>query len=775
MGELATMLAEAAALDVTVRLQGAEVRVENAAWLPPAMLSEFRHRRGELWAYLGGDAQDQPPIALLDRLGVQAAVAATEAEAHNLIEEIALDAEMLGDGCIGFDIETAALPGLEVRPVVTLTKRGVPRRSQPMLRGGAALDPLRSTIRLVQLYGGGERCAILDTHRITLPGLAAVLAPVLDRCVPVIHNADFELRFLDAAGISLPRYECTMQAAGLLLGVHRRGVDDAASAYLGIDLPKALQVSDWGAPKLSAGQVAYAALDAIIALRLWRKMHPELEAKGRMPAYRLQRRVLAVAARMEARGVLFDTAEHARQVEAWKTELADARHTFHGLTGEAPPAKPREIAALLRQTLAPDALAEWPRTEKSGELATGERHLLRAARDVPALKHLCDVKSREKLISNFGQRLAEKVSPVTGRLHSNFIVAAAKTGRASSRNPNMQQLPAAKAKRFRDCFVAARGHVVVLGDYNAMELRAAAEVSSDAVMRADFANGIDLHRVQAAAVNGIPESEVTPDQRQAAKAINFGTIYGSGGAGLAMSAWASYGIKMTPAEAEQARDTFLGRYPQLASWMRRNHDRCLQRGYIEIGRFGRVIEAAWESSARGGGGLGGGGDNDDRVDGNDDEDAIEWSLRVGMQRRFGLRYTLCCNAPIQGACADVAMLAMALVDRSLTKTGLDGGLVLSVHDELVLEVREDQAGQARALLERSMIVAFNIVFPNAPTRGLVEVRRGTSLGAAKAGRSWEVRPVVTLTKRGVPGRSQPMLRGDGLGGHRLPLLSHRQS
>jgi ribonuclease D len=290
-----------------------------------------------VWCHLGGDRLDRPSRELLDQLGVAVVVPRGEAEALALIAEMERDADRRGNrGLLGFDIETDAMPGEEIRPVVALTRAGVPKVSQPGLKGGAGLDPRRASVRLAQLYGGGKRCLVLDTRLVPL----AVLAPVLGRRTAVIHNAKFEMAFLAQAGIALSKFEDTMQAAGLLLGVRRRGLDDTASAYLGIDLPKGLQTSDWAAAELSDGQLAYAALDAIVALRVWLKMRIELIQKRRGDAYVLQRDVTPVVARMEARGVLFDLAAHRWQMMDWGIALADARQALVAHTRQRPPATP---------------------------------------------------------------------------------------------------------------------------------------------------------------------------------------------------------------------------------------------------------------------------------------------------------------------------------------------------------------------------------------------------------------------------------------------------
>jgi DNA polymerase I-like protein with 3'-5' exonuclease and polymerase domains len=318
----------------------------------------------------------------------------------------------------------------------------------------------------------------------------------------------------------------------------------------------------------------------------------------------------------------------------------------------------------------------------------------------------------------------------------------------SSGGPNIQQMP--RDPDFRNCFIAAHGNVLVVADYSMMELRAIAEIASDNGMRADFAQGIDLHHRTAALVNSIPYGTASKEQRNAAKPINFGTIYGAGGAGLARSAWANYEIKMTAAEAAAARDRLLGRYAGAKRWMRRNADACQRRGYIEIGIFGRVIMAEWEAPAP------------PRADNNypswnrrsweqatfdahdlddwekcadlldDDELACAHSRAKAAPPRSALKYTLCCNAPIQGACADAMMLALARIDKLLADRNIDGGLVLAVHDELVLEVRAEQARQAAELLTQAMVEAFLKVFPNAPVNRLVKTEIAGSWGEVKS-------------------------------------------
>jgi DNA polymerase-1 len=737
--DLPQLLTAATNAGVSFRVSGAQIEVTNPDRLTSDIYAALRNRRDALWDFLSGTAVHQPSLDLLAQLGVQAVVPQTVAEAETLVAQIEADSDRCTPaelrarpGMIGLDTETAALPGVEERPPVKLTRKGIPALRQPALKSDAGRDPHRSRIRLVQLYGGGEVCAVIDTDLVPLE----VVQPVLLRRTVIAHNVAFELAQLGHAGITLPYIECTMQAVGLLLGVRHRGLNDATGAYLGTVLPKELQLSDWGAPVLHPGQIAYAALDAIALLWLWPKLHAELVDKGRILAYRLQRDVTPVAVRMTARGVKLDRDLHQQKIAEWSQALADARQAFVTETGHSPPATPDELRAHLQAALPPECLATWPVTPKSGKLSTRTSQLNRVAH-LPAIRPLLEITALETLLEGFGPTLADKVSKLTGRIHPGYHIAATKAGRSSSSRPNVQQIPGGKkAPGFRDCIIAAPGYVLVVADFSLMELRAAAAISGDPQMTADFAAGIDLHRSLSAAILGIPEDQVSRAQRDHAKPINFGTIYGAGGAGLAASAWNTYGIPMTVDEANAARVKFLQRYPTYAAWMRRHATLCNQQGKINIGHLGRAIEAAWEQSASKPWHRQGRRPDDDDpyadlIDEPElpDEDDSFWpSPHDGVDL---LKYTLCCNVPIQGACADIAMLALMKAAAAFAAAKIDGGLTLFIHDEIGAEVIAHQAEQVRTLLTQAMTEAFAMVFPDAPLNNLVSSGIGPSWGAAK--------------------------------------------
>jgi DNA polymerase-1 len=225
-----------------------------------------------------------------------------------------------------------------------------------------------------------------------------------------------------------------------------------------------------------------------------------------------------------------------------------------------------------------------------------------------------------------------------------------------------------------------------------MELRAAAEVSGDMALRRIYEDGLDLHQLTAAAMADVDPSEVTKEQRGRAKPVNFGSIYGMGANGLAAVAWNGYRVEMTTREAENALQAFFRNYPTLKRWMRQHANNCQVRRRITIG-VGRVLEDAWEP--------------------------------------MGIRYTQCCNLPVQGVCADVMMRAASGVYKRLHTEDYDAIMVAQIHDEFILEADIKDAGAVGKLLQEEMIRAFCDTFPDAPFSNLVDVSVGNSWGELK--------------------------------------------
>jgi DNA polymerase-1 len=293
----------------------------------------------------------------------------------------------------------------------------------------------------------------------------------------VIHNAAFELMQLEARGVELGEVHCTMQAARLTLGEGAMRLEHAVAAYLDLELMKDLQTSDWSAPSLTKAQLEYAALDAVMAWRVAQRIFPALGPQT--PAYEIQVAATPAAARMKSRGFRLDLETHAELMAGLKTKRIEACAAYKSACAiiDSPaeiPTTPAQKRAALEAILSSDELKRWKRTPKSGELSTARNDLKRAARYPPILA-LVELSKIDKILTAFGPTLAALVSPVTGRIHANYLIAATASGRAACSRPNLQQAPRDKA--FRALFKAVEGYVLVGADYASMELRAAAHIS----------------------------------------------------------------------------------------------------------------------------------------------------------------------------------------------------------------------------------------------------------------------------------------------------------
>jgi DNA polymerase I len=684
--ELRAAMRQATALGCEFRIRGADVEIDGLSPIPEPI--DRARRSGFLFSWLGADDADAEALRFCQKLGVEPVLVEKREQAIAAVRELGAAA------FVGIDIETA--PRREYakpRPPAAINTDGSLSAIQPRHDDKAGLDPHLAEIALLQLYAGGKRCFVFRGEALRL----MLGSKWLRQQQLVAHNAGFELAFLrchtkPVEGVSGPPIECTMQAAGLVIGVgvggEKRSLASAAAAILNTDPPKALQTSDWSAPRLSPGQLAYAASDAVLAWRLWPWLRDAIAARQCTLAYRLQRNAAPAVADMELRGLGFDRDEHGRQVEAWSRQLADDRRAYADLTGRAPPAKPAEVREWLAE-VAGDRLSTWPRTD-GGELSTERKHLKRLTLSgVETVKPVLSMLAMQKLISGFGQKLAAGVSPATGRIHCSYNIGAAKSGRFTSSNPNLQQLPSARAPEFRRCIGAAPGNVLISCDWNQVEMRAAAWLAGDRALTAIYAEERDLHSETAATIARVPPELVTPEQRQAAKPVNYGAIYGIGAATLAEDAFDNYGIELTEREAQSALDRFFETYQGYNDWRWDHWRRVKATGRVVVPGSGRTVEGAWEPEGR-------------------------------------VRFPQSCNIPIQGMCADAMLRAIATLFRRLR-----GATVACLHDEILIEIPEDDAGKAQMVLEEVMIEAFSLTFPGAPTAGVAKAGIGRDWLEAK--------------------------------------------
>jgi DNA polymerase-1 len=590
----------------------------------------------------------------LAQAGVSVRYVADGAQLERALAELAALSD--NGGPWGLDIETAPLP--------TFARDKA-----------AGLDPWRSTIRLAQVYPGGATCYVFDVAALGLSPLVELL-----QARPLVaHNAVFEWKHLIHHGAAPARLGCTLLMANALRG-DRPGLATLAADTLGWQLDKTLQVSDWNGG-LSGAQLDYAALDAVAAYRLARELSGRLKETGRGRCYGLMRDAQPAIARLERNGCPFDTAAHTALLANWQEQAEQARGELDSLLNGANPDSPLQLSRWLAANLPPDTVAAWPKTA-GGQLATDADAM--AGLSLPALEPLARYKAAMKLLGTYGKGYAAHISPVTGRIHASFALGGTATGRLACRAPNIQNPP--RGAEFRALFAPTAGRVFVVADYSQIELRVAALVSGDKAMLAAYEQGQDLHRKTAAAVLGIEPDQVTKAQRQMAKAVNFGLLFGQGAAGLQRYAKSSYGVDMTPTEADKARTAFFKAYPGLSAWQTTTR---------------RDAERAGQVRTPGG-----------RVR------ALEGQRALATESL---------NTPIQGGAAECLLAALA----ALELDSLGAQLVNVVHDELVVECEPEAAGAVAAEVERAMVAGFLGLFPNGSTRELVEAHSGPNWAAAK--------------------------------------------
>ncbi len=443
-----------------------------------------------------------------------------------------------------------------------------------------------------------------------------------------------------------------------------------ASRHLNLATISYDAVTGKGASRISFAQVEveragqYAAEDADVTLRVHQVFRERLAAEPRLEAlYRdIELPVAEVLFRMERTGVLIDVAAMARQSDEIGRRLLELEGQAHGQAGQPfNLSSPKQLAEILFAKQGLPVLKKTP----SGGPSTDEEVLSELALDYPLPKLLLEHRSLAKLKGTYTDKLPRMVNPATGRVHTSYSQATAVTGRLASSEPNLQNIPVrtAEGRRIRSAFIAPPDHAIVSADYSQVELRIMAHLSDDSRLLEAFGRGEDVHRATAAEIFGITPLEVGPDQRRAAKVINFGLIYGMSAFGLARE----LGLERGAAQAYM--DRYFARYPGVARYMEETRKLAREQGYVET-VFGRRL---WLPEIRSG----------------------NVGRRQGAERAA-------INAPMQGTAADLIKLAMLAVQRWLDQERLESKLILQVHDELVLEVPDTELAAVRERLPRLM-------------------------------------------------------------------------
>ncbi|GAB6060680.1 DNA polymerase [Desulfonatronum parangueonense] len=567
-------------------------------------------------------------------------------------------ASLQGKLC-GFDIETA-------------------KHSIFKTHDQAGLNPHLSKPRLVQLYSGTGDVYVFDLFRIGTPCLERLNGIDL-----VAYNAVFEMQHMLHVGFPLPGIRCAMLMANTLTNKRPKLIEVVPQYLDGLVVLKDEQKSDWSVSDLSAAQIEYAALDAVLALKLHEILQVKIKDVGRERLYSLLHGAQWPVAQMIHKGLNVDIAACQAVSEQVCVQIQEVRDVaMHHLHGVKNLNSPDQIAAWLERNLTPSKIKAWPKTD-SGGLSTAKDDL-ENLRSHPGIDAFLWYKKLVKLNTGFLQKMQELVVPTTGRLHPNFKIAGAETGRMTCSKPNVQQVPRGE---MREMFTAGPGEVNVGADFSQMETRIAAQVSGDQEMLGCYDRGDDLHILTAMAITGKQAGQIAKSERNAAKAANFGLLYGQGALGLKNYARTGYGVHLTKKEAADIREKFFEKYPIFHQWQMQTTRSAARCSFVETpsGRR-RYLKA---------------------------------------DKYYGASL----NTPIQGAGAEIFYAAMGRLPTYLA--GLDATLVNVVHDEMILEASEKDAPAAKAALERAMVEGFLEIFPEASTRDLVEAKIGKSWAEAK--------------------------------------------
>ncbi len=460
----------------------------------------------------------------------------------------------------------------------------------------------------------------------------------------------------------------------------RHNMDDLALKYLNHSTIHFEDIAGKGKKQLTFNQIKleeaspYAAEDADITLQLHLALYSQLkEQTGPCEVFeKIEMPVLSVLAKTERNGVLIDRQMLADQSYEIGNKLVALENKAHAIaSSEFNLNSSKQLQVVLFETLELPILKKTPK----GQASTAEPVLVQLAEDgheMPTL--ILKYRSLAKLKSTYTDALPKQIDERTGRVHTSYQQAVASTGRLSSTNPNLQNIPvrSEEGRRIRQAFIADEGNIIMAADYSQIELRIMAHLSGDNRLLNAFAQGEDIHKATAAEIFSVPLEEVTTEQRRSAKAVNFGLIYGMSAFGLAKQ------LKINRGLAQEYINLYFERYPGVKSYMETTKESAQQNGYVET-LMGRRLYLP------------------------------DINARNGQLRQYAERTAI--NAPMQGTAADIIKMAMIQVQAWLEATSLNIKMLMQVHDELVFEVAEPEADTARAEIKALMEGALSLNVP----------------------------------------------------------------
>ncbi|MBH9974841.1 DNA polymerase I [Bartonella sp. B10834H15] len=621
-------------------------------------------------------AQENTPQLLAEKRKKEALTEKIDTTAYHTITDEAelkqwLD-RALEQGFFAFDTETTSLDPMQAELV------GFSIGLNP---GEAAYVPLNHVDGSNDLLGGGRLKGQIDTQK-----AVALLKPVLENpaILKIAQNMKYDWLVMRQYQVTIRSFDDTMLLSYVLdAGTLTHGMDALSERWLGHKPITFKEVA--GSGKTATGFAAvdlkratqYAAEDADVTLRLWRVLKPQIVARGVTRVYeRLERPLVTVLARMEERGVLVDRQLLSRLSGELAQSAAALEDEIYQLAGEKfNIGSPKQLGEILFGKM---GLPGGSKT-KTGQWSTSAQVLEDLAAEGHELpRKIVDWRQLTKLKSTYTDALPNYILPDTGRVHTNYSMAATSTGRLASSDPNLQNIPVrtTEGRKIRAAFIAGPGNLLLSADYSQIELRVLAHVADIKALKKAFADGLDIHAMTASEMFGVPIEGMPPEVRRRAKAINFGIIYGISAFGLANQ------LSIPREEAAQYIRTYFERFPGIKDYMEKTKAYAHEHGFVET-IFGRRIHYP------------------------------EINSKNAQMRAFNERAAI--NAPIQGAAADIIRRAMIKMDDALKEAGLSAKMLLQVHDELIFELPENEVEKTIALvkdvMENATMPALSLTVP----------------------------------------------------------------
>ncbi len=569
-----------------------------------------------------------------------------------------------------------------------------------------SLDPYTGQLRLVQIADVQNKVGIFDLRYLTHEGKSAI-ADFLSNpeIVKIFHNAKFDVKFLKIhLGIKeLYPLVCTMLEASLLACGNMtmsKSLEAVMERYLSITIDKSLQTSDWGQPELSLNQLLYSARDCKDLIQLHNVMWMYIKKHGMQNVFKIEMNCVEATAEMEMKGMPFnfekwceraDNDEKEAKEEAWKVyQLFDAVSTQPTLFGE-PSVFNINSHVQLKDKLRKLGITVPKITERDGRIreTTGKDQLKEIEHVHPVIPHIINQRILHKAYTTYGRNWKDCINPVTKRIHANLNQNGSETGRFTTgeevsdhMDPPMLGIP--RADKFRNCFEAPEGKILVWGDYSQAELRILADFSGDQNLLQCFIDGRDPHMDAAVRLFGMSEESITSEMRHLAKDLGYAIPYGVNYPKFALKA------RISEDRSKELMGKYFHEYPRVKSWLDAAGWRAIYQKNCRTAS-GRLLRFNYDENDR---------------------------MAVSAAKRNGK------NSPIQGTCSDIIKTSLVLVYKETRNTKID--LCHVFHDEIIVECFEEDENQAKELLERNMVKGAHVFLKKVPIK--VDIKSGRCWG-----------------------------------------------